>query len=78
MKQIMDATFGVMVPMMARMTEAMIEAQLVEAAKPETATRLAIFKKNLYDALVKQGFSSQDAMQIVVNTSAPSAAPSTK
>jgi hypothetical protein len=49
MKQMMESSMGAMVPMMARMSEAMIEAQLNAAEKPETARRIAQFKKNLYD-----------------------------
>jgi hypothetical protein len=78
MKQIMDATFGAMIPMMARMTEVIVETLLMEAEKPETATRLAVFKKNLYDALIKQGFSKQQALQIILNTSVPSVTPAMK
>ena len=48
MKQIMEMSMGAMVPMMGKMTEVMIEAQLIIAEKPETARRMAAFKKNLY------------------------------
>ena len=78
MKQIMQATMGAMVSVMGPMTEAVIESQLAMAAKPETAERIAVFKKNLYDSLVQKGFKAQDALQIVVATSAPTASPSTK
>ena len=78
MKKIMDATFGAMVPMMGRMTEVMLEAQLKVAAEPQTAERLASFKKNLYDELIKKGFGKDQALQIVVATGIPSAMPSAK
>jgi hypothetical protein len=78
MQKIMDATFGAMVPMMAKMTEVMIEAQLKFAALPDTADRIAIFKKNLYDSLMKKGFTADQAMQIVVAANAPSATPGMK
>jgi hypothetical protein len=78
MQKIMDATFGAMVPMMAKMTEVMIEAQLRIAIIPDTADRIATFKKNLYDSLVKRGFTADQAMQIVVATSVPSATPAMK
>lgn len=78
MKQIMQATMGAMVSVMGPMTEAVIDAQTLIAAKPETAERIAAFKKNLYDALLKKGFNQQQALQIVIATSAPSAAPSAK
>lgn len=78
MKQIMESTFGAMIPMMAKMTEVMIEVQLMEGEKPETAAKLAAFKKNLYDALIEQGFTKEEAFQIVLNTSLPTAAPTMK
>lgn len=78
LKQIMEMSFGAMVPVMGKMTEAMIEAQLVIAEKPETARRLATFKKNVYDALIKQGFSKKEALDIMMNTSVPSAMPGMK
>jgi len=78
MQQLMEASLGAMVPMMGKMAEVTIEAQLKIAEKPETATRLAVFKKNLYDALIKQGFSKQDAFQIMLQTGVPAAMPGTK
>ncbi len=78
MRQIMQATMGAMVSVMGPMTEAVIDAQLNLAARPETATRIATFKRNLFDALVKQGFKEDQALQIVIATSPPSASPSTK
>jgi len=78
MKQAMQTTMGTMVTVMGPMTEAMIEAQLTVAARPETAARIASFKKNLYDALLKQGFNGIDAMKIVVTTPLPGAAPASK
>ncbi|MBA4216037.1 MAG: hypothetical protein IIA03_01135 [Proteobacteria bacterium] len=78
MKQLMEASMGAMVPMMGRMTEAMIDAQLRATERPETAQRLAAFKKNLFDALVQQGFTKEQAFQIVLNTALPSATPTSK
>ena len=78
MKLVMQATMGAMVSVMGPMTEAVIEAQLNSAAKPETAERIAAFKRNLYEALLKKGFNGQDAMHIVIATSLPSASPAAK
>ena len=78
MQKMMDATMGAMVPMMGRMMEVMLDAQLKVAEKPETATRIAVFKKNLFDALQKSGFSRDQAFQIVIATSIPAASPSSK
>jgi hypothetical protein len=75
MQQVMESSMGAMVPMMARMSEAMIEAQLSAAEKPETARRIAQFKKNLYDELQKQGFSKSQAFSIIQATSLPAASP---
>jgi hypothetical protein len=71
----MDAAMGSMVPMMGRMTEVAIEAQLKIAARPETAEIIATFKKNLFDQLQKKGFSAEQALQITLSTTIPSAAP---
>jgi len=78
MQKTMDATRGALVPLMGRMTEVMLEVQLKVAERPETAERTAAFKKNLYDALVKKGFSTDQALQITISTALPSAAPSSK
>lgn len=78
MQKIMDATFGAMVPMMARMTEVMIEKQLEIGQRPETAVQIAAFKKNLFDALQKSGFTRDQALQIVLTTQLPAATPATK
>lgn len=78
MKQIMEMSMGAMVPMMGKMTEVMIEAQLIIAEKPETARRMAAFKKNLYTELLKQGFSKKEAFEIMLNTASPAAMPGMK
>ncbi len=78
MRQTMQTTTGAMVSVMGPMTDAVLEAQLSAAAKPETAERIAAFKKNLYDALLKKGFNGVDAMQIVIATPAPSASPGSR
>lgn len=71
MKQLMEMSFGAMVPMMGKMAEAMIDAQLKIAEKPATAASLAAFKKNLYASLIKQGFSKKEAFDIMLNTAMP-------
>lgn len=73
MQKSMDAAMGSMVPMMGRMTEVTIEAQLKLAAMPETAERIAAFKKNLFDQLQKKGFTPAQALQITLSTPLPSA-----
>jgi hypothetical protein len=69
-----DAQMMALMAPMARITEAMLDAQLSVAAKPETAERIAVFKKNLYESLLKKGFSQDQAVAIVVATPIPSGA----
>jgi hypothetical protein len=78
MQGAMRATMNAMLDIAGPITEATINAQMVTAAKPETAERLASFKKNLYDALVKKGFTASQALQIVVAANPPSASIATK
>lgn len=78
MQQLMEASLGAMVPMMGRMTAVMIDAQLKVAERPETASSLARFKRNLYNELVRQGFSKKEALDITVSTPLPAAAPAMK
>lgn len=74
MNPAVNATAAMMVPA----TEAIIEAELNVAAMPETAYRIASFKRNLFDALRKSGFTSEQAFQLTLATALPSASPSTK
>lgn len=73
MQSSIKATMGAMVDSAGPLTEASINAQMVMAANPETAERLAAFKKNFYDALVKKGFTPAQSFQIVLSTNPPSA-----
>lgn len=59
-------------PEEGRGTEAAIEAQLRIAERPETAARIATFKRNLYEALLKKGFSGDQAIQLTIATPLPS------
>ena len=70
-KQI-DTTFDMMTPMMSRMVEVMIEAQLTVLAKSESAEKIARYVKNLYEALMKQGFSKDEALKIATSLPLPS------
>jgi len=74
----MEVAFGAMAPMMGKMMEAMIEAQLSVVSKPESAQKMATYVKNFYEALIKQGFSKEEAFKIVTSVSLPSASLSTK
>ena len=43
----------------------MVTGMFTESIKPERAAQLAHFQKLYYDALIKEGFSKQDALEIV-------------
>jgi len=75
MRQMMESSMGAMVPAMGRMAEVMIETQLRAAERPETAERIALYKRNLFEALLKRGFTMDQAMQITVATGLPGAMP---
>lgn len=60
------------VDMFTKFADISVENQLKVAEKPETAARIAVFKKNLHSALIKQGFSKTEALSIVNNTPMPS------
>lgn len=75
MRQMMEMQMGSMIPIIARLGEALIEAQLAAAEKPETAKKIVTFKKNVYDGLVKQGFTKEQALAITVATQPPMANP---
>jgi len=57
--------FTQMGPMYESMSQAMIEGTLKALEKPETIDRLARFARRYYDALIKQGFSKEEALEIV-------------
>lgn len=78
MQATMQASMEAMISAIGPMTQAAIDAQLASAAKPETAERLAAFKRNLFEALTKKGFNAQEALQIVIATSPPNASPNAK
>jgi hypothetical protein len=71
MQTTLDAGMVSMLPMLARMSEVQMEAQVKFAARPETAERIATFKKNLFDALRSKGFTAEQAMLITNSTPLP-------
>jgi len=75
MRQMMEMQMGSMIPILARLMDALIDAQLAAAEKPETAKKLVTFKKNVYDGLLKQGFTKEQALAITVATQPPTANP---
>lgn len=61
-----------------KMMDAMVTAQMRAATRPEVADAVATFKRNLYEALRKKGFSEQEALQIMIATPLPGAQASMK
>ena len=71
-RRLMESTSNAMVPSAARTADAVLDAELKLAERPDTALRVASFKRNLYEALQKKGFSAEQALQIVLHTPLPS------
>lgn len=63
---------------MAKMIEVGIESQLTVLSKPEAAEKMARYVRNFQEALIKQGFSKEEALRIVTSLSLPSATASPK
>ncbi len=61
----MAGMFNQMGPMYESMMQSMIEGTIKAFEKPETIERLARFSRRYYEALIKQGFSKEEALQIV-------------
>ena len=66
-----DSSTAANLATLERTVEAQLNAQLKTAERPETAERIASFKKNLFDALRKKGFTAEQSLQIVVATPVP-------
>jgi len=61
-------------PMMQQVAVSTLEGTLTAMAKPENAALLADFTRNFYDALIKRGFTPEQALQIVIGIGLPRAA----
>jgi hypothetical protein len=60
--------------MQAQLTEMatkMIDGYLDYLAKPQTVKKLATFQKNYYDALIEQGFTKEQAFELVLRFGNP-------
>ena len=68
----MESSSKAVVPSAARTADAVLDAELKFAERPDTALRVASFKRNLYEALLKKGFTADQEMQIVLHTPLPS------
>jgi hypothetical protein len=70
-RQAVQASMGGTTGNLGPMSDAVIESQLKAAERPETAARMAKFKRNLFDALKAQGFTRDEALAITVATPPP-------
>ncbi|MEM8671900.1 MAG: hypothetical protein AAGG48_30565 [Planctomycetota bacterium] len=60
--------------MQAQLTEMatkVIDGYLDYLAKPETTKKLATFQKNYYDALIEQGFTKEQAFELLLRFGNP-------
>jgi hypothetical protein len=71
MQEMMGAQMEMMTPMWAKMAEASITSTFAALSKPEAAERLAAFTRNYYNALLKKGFTKDEALRIVTSTGIP-------
>ena len=69
--QQMMGMFNQMGPMYATMMKSMIEGTLKALAEPENVERMAAFTRRYYEALMKQGFTKDEALQIVAGVGVP-------
>ncbi|MGD9366907.1 MAG: hypothetical protein PVH87_14495 [Desulfobacteraceae bacterium] len=60
-----------MTPMFGNMVESMMQGKLRVFAQQETTVLLAKFVKNFYDSLIAEGFSKEEALQIVTGFGFP-------
>lgn len=71
MLKMADASTTATLATLERTVEAQLNSQLKTAERPETAERIASFKKNLFDALRRKGFTAEQSLQIVLATPLP-------
>ncbi len=72
-EQMMQRQMEMMGPMFGQMMRVMMQAQFEVLSQPETAEKLAAYTRNYYEALIEQGFSKQEALEIAMNVGIPSA-----
>jgi hypothetical protein len=66
-----SAAMDKMTPAVIKMAETMYEFQLGKLSEPQTAEKLARYIKNLNEALIKEGFSKEEALKIVTSLPLP-------
>lgn len=62
--------FTQMGPMYETMMKSMIDGTLKAMGEPENIERMAAFTRRYYDALIKQGFTKEEALAIVAGVGA--------
>lgn len=62
-----------MTPMFGNMARGMMQGRFAALAAPETTQQLARFARSYYEALVAEGFTKDEALQIVIAVGIPSA-----
>jgi len=67
----LEHSMDMLTPMSGQTNRIAMEVQLEVLSKPETAQKLAAFAHNYYQALVKTGFTDDQALQIVVRAGIP-------
>jgi len=70
-REAVDSAMNMMGPMMSRMAEATMAATLRALSRPEAAEQLATFSRNYYDALIRKGFTKEQALGIVMSVRVP-------
>ena len=58
-------------PDMSAMYSQMMSAMFTELTRPERATQLAKFQRQYYEALIKEGFTKEESLNIVKATQLP-------
>jgi hypothetical protein len=60
-----------MLPDVSAMYSQVMNAMFMESIKPERAAQLAHFQRLYYDALIKEGFTKEEAIDIIKGSQAP-------
>jgi hypothetical protein len=69
--QSLSQALGQMSPLYEAMSQASLEGSLKVMERPENVTRMAVFARRYYEALIKQGFSREEAIQIAAGAGSP-------
>ena len=67
-----EQQMNAMTPMFGQMMRVMMTATFDVLSQPESAEKLASFTRNYYDALIKKGFSKDEALKIATSVGMPS------